>query len=348
MSTPVTENPIVSAVSAATRLGRRSRALFALRDWLRGADFVEADTPQLVPGPGLEPHIDPLSIDVALDLHGQVRQRRYLITSPELALKRVVAAGAPRVFQLGHVFRDGERSARHTPEFTLLEWYRGPGSLDDILDDTMALIRTVADAVGNASAIDIAAPPERLTIADAFARHAGIDLGRAIDETAAGDDSALARRAREAGIDLVGAAVGFDDAFFAVMDTRVEPAIGRRRLCVLERWPATMAVLARLDDDDPRYARRFELYGHGATGCLELCNAFDELTDAAEQRRRFGIDNAIRQSLGKAVLPLDEDFLQALPSLPKPSAGNALGVDRLLMLLTGAASIDDVQALPFR
>jgi lysyl-tRNA synthetase class 2 len=338
-------------MSDAGRIARRSRALFAVRDWLRSADFVEADTPQLVPGPGLEPHIDPLGVDVALDLHGRHRARRYLITSPELALKRVVAAGVPRVFQLGHVFRDGERSPRHTPEFTLLEWYRGPGTLDAILDDTMALIRAMGTAVGGSvSAVDVMAPPERLTLTEAFARHADVDLDAAIDDTAAGDAAALARRARRAGVCFVGSDddVSFDDAFFAIMDTRVEPAIGIHRLCALERWPATMAVLARVCDDDPRYAHRFELYGHGATGCLELCNAFDELTDPIEQRRRFEGDNALRRRLNKVQLPLDEDFLAALPHLPQPTAGNALGVDRVLMLLTGASSIDDVHALPFR
>lgn len=330
------------------RLRRRHTALRALRQWLWRHDFIEADTPQLVPGPGLEPQIDPLVVDVALDLLHAHRERRWLITSPELALKRVVAGGVPRVFQLGHVFRDGERTRRHHPEFTLLEWYRGPGTLDEILDDTLALIRVVAAAVGNVTAVDVDAAPDVLDVADAFARFAGIDLGAAIDETNAGDANALPRRARAVGEVIVGDDVGFDDAFFHVMTTRIEPQIGRERLCVLQRWPASMAVLARVDVDDPRYARRFEIYGHSQLGCLELCNAFDELTDAAEQRRRFEADNDLRAQLGKPRLPLDEAFLAALPSMPSPSAGNALGVDRLLMLLTDAADIDDVTALSWR
>ncbi len=330
------------------RLRRRHTALRALRQWLWRHDFIEADTPQLVPGPGLEPQIDPLVVDVALDVMHATREPRWLITSPELALKRVVAGGVPRVFQLGHVFRDGERTTRHCPEFTLLEWYRGPGTLDGILDDTLALIRVVADAVGNVSAVDVNAAPDVIDVADAFMRFAGIDLSAAIDETNAGDASALPRRVRAVGEVIVGDDVGFDDAFFHVMTTMVEPQIGHRRLCVLQRWPASMAVLARVDDDDCRYARRFEIYGQSQLGCLELCNAFDELTDADEQRRRFTADNALRAQLGKAQLPLDEDFLRALPSMPSPSAGNALGVDRLLMLLTDAASIDDVTALQWR
>lgn len=333
----------------AAAVARRSAALRALRDTLYDRGFVEADTPLLVPGPGLEPHIDPLAVAVRTDLVSADVSRLWLITSPEFSLKRVVADGVPKAFQLGHVFRDGEQTLRHCPEFTLLEWYRGPGTLEEILDDTLTLIRAVAAVVGNASGLDLQATPERVTVQEAFHRHAGVDLSAAIDETAAGDEAALARRSRAAGVDLIGAeTMSFDDAFFAVMDTRVEPGIGRARLCVLERWPASMAILARRCDDDPRYAGRFEVYGHGNAGCLELCNAFDELRDPVEQRHRFEADNALRRRLGKPELPLDEDFLRALPGLPLPTAGNALGVDRVLMLLSGATAIDDVVALPFR
>lgn len=329
------------------RLQRRSTALRVIREWLHARDFVEADTPQLVPGPGLEPQIDPLRVDVSLDLLGHTRAPRWLITSPELALKRVVAAGVPRTYQLGHVFRDGERTTRHHPEFTLLEWYRGPGTLDDIVADTLAIVRAVATAIGNASDVDVFADAEILDVATAFRRFANIDLSAAIDATNHGEHDALPKAVRAVGEVIVGDDVSFDDAFFHVMTTMVEPQIGRDRLCVLQRWPASMAVLARVDDD-PRYARRFELYGHSRLGCLELCNAFDELTDAVEQRRRFDDDNRVRTRIGKPALPLDEDFLTALPQMPSPSAGNALGVDRLLMLLTNAASIDDVTALPWR
>jgi lysyl-tRNA synthetase class 2 len=335
-----------STVETARRIARRDTALRAVRSFFHDRGFVEADTPQLVPGPGLEPHIDPLAVPVRMDLLAATTSLRWLITSPELALKRVVAAGVPRVFQLGHVFRDGEKTHRHSPEFTLLEWYRGPGTLDEIREDTVGLIRAVADAIGNASGVDVGAPVHRLTCAQAFAA-TGVDLSAALDETRGGDPSALPRRVRARG-DLLPGQPGFDDAFFHVMAEHVEPAIGHDRLAVVEQWPASMAVLARLDDRDPRYARRFEIYAHGRAGCLELCNAFDELTDADEQRARFADDNAIRARLGKPVLPLDEDFLAALPRLPTPSAGNALGFDRLLMLLGDADRIDDVLALPWR
>jgi lysyl-tRNA synthetase class 2 len=335
------------------RLLRRDAALRATRAFFAARGFVEADTPQLVPGPGLEPHIDPLAVAVRPDLLATTTTTRWLITSPELSLKRVVAAGVPRVFQLGHVFRDGERTARHCPEFTMLEWYRGPGTLDDVLEDTVALVRVVAAAVAAVDPdvappprLDLHAPPDRQTCRALFAR-AGVDLAAAIDETAAGDALALPRRVRATG-ELLPGDVGFDDAFFHVMGTAVEPTLGHDRLSVVESWPASMAVLARVDDDDRRFARRFEVYAQSAAGCLELCNAFDELTDAVEQRARFDDDNATRARLGKPQLPLDEDFLAALPSLPSPSAGNALGFDRLLMLVTGAATIDEVTALPWR
>jgi lysyl-tRNA synthetase class 2 len=338
--------PSLGPWSIARRVALRHAAFVAVRAFFQARGFVEADTAQLVTGPGLEPHIDPLEVAVRTDLLLPTTSPRWLITSPELALKRVVAAGVPRVFQLVHVFRDGEKTVRHSPEFTMLEWYRGPGTLNEVLEDTLGVVQAVATAVGNASAVDVDAEVERLSCAEAFAR-AGIDLSAAIDETAAGDRTALARRVRATG-DFLPGAPDFDDAFFHVMAHKVEPALRRDRLAVVERWPASMAVLARLEDDDLRYARRFEVYAHGRPGCLELCNAFDELTDAHEQRARFDHDNTTRARLKKPVLPLDEDFLAALPHLPRPSAGNALGFDRLLMLLTHAAAIDDVLALPWR
>lgn len=328
-----------------TRIVRRDRALRAVRGFFAERGFVEADTHQLVPAPGTEPHIDALPVSLRTSLTSTATAPRWLITSPEFALKRVVAGGVPRVFQIVHVFRDGERTRRHHPEFTLLEWYRGGGSLEDVVGDTTGVIRAVAAAIGNHSGVDVNAEPERVTVTEAF-RNAGVDLAAALDEMRAGDPLALPRRVRAVGEFLVESA-DFDDAFFHMMAARVEPALSRSRLSIVSQWPAQMAVLARLDDDD-RYARRFEAYAHSAAGSLELCNAFDELTDAAVQRDRFVADNELRQRLNKVAVPLDEEFLAALPNLPSPSAGNALGFDRLLMLLAGVDDIDDVVPLPFR
>ncbi len=319
------------------QLRRRHDAAWAVRSFLRARGFLEVDTPLLVPGPGLEPHIDPIAVDVRTTFEGKA-ERRWLITSPELSMKRLLAAGAERIFQLSHVFRDGERTALHLPEFALLEWYRAKQTLEEIIADHEELFAAVAEALEVEAP---AVPFARADVADLFEEHAGIDLDAALD-AAPGSDGDLVARARAAGLVLRHGA-DFEDAFFAVMGERVEPNIGRGRPMVVQRWPASMAVLARTCDDDARYASRFEVYAGG----LELSNAFDELTDAAEQRARFVADNEAREALGKPALPLDEDFLAALDEMPR-AAGCALGFDRLLMFLTGAKDIDDVNALPWR
>jgi lysyl-tRNA synthetase class 2 len=327
------------------RLTLRATALRAARAFFDTRGFLECETPMLVPGPGLEPHIDPLAVDVVTHIGGE-RSRRWLHTSPELALKRVVAAGAPLVYQLARVFRDGERTSRHLPEFTMLEWYRAHATLDVLISDCMALATALADAlhshVSEETRAVLGRPIVRASVHDLFMTHAGIDLREALVDMQAGNAHALPERARTQGMHLRPNA-DFEDAFFDVMAKCVEPAIGNGEFCVVERWPARMAVLARRCDDDALFAERFEIYVNG----LELCNAFDELTDPVEQRARFIDDNRVRCGLGKAELPLDEDFLSALSSMPRTS-GIALGFDRLLMWLTGQTHIDDVMVLPWR
>lgn len=327
------------------RLRVRATALSATRAFFEARGFLECETPMLVPGPGLEPHIDPLVVDVVTS-PGTAPARRYLHTSPELALKRVVAAGAPRVYQLARVFRDGERTARHLPEFTMLEWYRAGAPLDALVDDVVSLARAIASALGDdASPSAVAAltvDVERASVDALFRLHAGIELRESLFEMQRGFPFALVDRVRARGVPLR-AAADFEDAFFETMARFVEPAIGRGRLAVVERWPAQMAVLARTCIDDPLFAERFEIYVDG----IELCNAFDELTDPVEQRARFEEDNATRARLGKPMLPLDEEFLAALAHMP-PTSGIALGFDRLLMWLTGKEQIDDVQPLAWR
>ncbi len=336
-------SPLVSKPVRA-RVFRRHTAFRTIRALLDAHDFLEIDTPLLVPGPGLEPHIDPLSTSVTR-APGASPVRRFLITSPELAMKRALAAGCERIYQLGHVFRDGETTARHAAEFTMLEWYRAGGTLQDLVADCEGLLRALADALAGTrvvSGVDLDAPFERRTVVELFAACADIDLLDALTRTDDGDADALPRAARAVGLSLREGA-DFEDAFFQVMSDKVEPVIGRARPCVVARWPARMAVLARRCDDEPRLAERFEIYAAG----LELCNAFDELTDPVEQRARFVADNAARHRLGKEELPLDEEFLTALASMP-PSVGNALGVDRALMLVCGIDTLDDVLALPAR
>jgi len=320
------------------RVRRRDTARRAVRAFFEARGFVELDPPQLVVAPTTEPHIDPLP--VALKPRDDAPAgHRYLHTSPELALKRALAHGVGDCFAMSHVFRDGERGPQHLPEFTLLEWYRVAGDLDGLVDDCEELLSHAAAALG-LSAPD--APCERATVRELLAAHAGVDLDAALDEMAAGDALALVRRARGAGHHLREGA-DFEDAFFHLMGTCVEPAIGRDRPCVVSRWPRQMAMLARLCPDDELYAERFELYAGG----LELANAYLELNDPQEQRRRFLADNETRRALGKQPLPLDEDFLADLAHMPA-AAGIALGFDRLLMLLTGESTIDAVLDVPFR
>jgi lysyl-tRNA synthetase class 2 len=260
-------------------------------------------------------------------------------------MKRLLAAGLPRVFQLARVFRNGELSATHNPEFTMLELYRAGTDYRGIMEDLERLVEACARALSpdgaprasrGGAALELAAPFERLTVADAFRRHAGVEL-----LACENDAGRLAAAARAAGLDPGPPGEPFDDVFFRVMLTAVEPRIGRGRPVYLVDWPAPMAALSRVRRDDPRVAERFELYAGG----LELANGFSELTDAAEQRRRLVEEQAQRRRLGFRVPPLDERFLAALERMPD-AGGVALGLDRLLMLLVGAETIADVLLFP--
>jgi lysyl-tRNA synthetase class 2 len=252
-------------------------------------------------------------------------------------MKRLLAAGMPRIFQLARVFRNGEVSRTHNPEFTMLELYRAGTDYAGVMADLERLVEACARALSpdgrpraarGGRELDLAAPFERLTVEEAFRRHAGIDL------RACGGDAARLAEAGPPG-------EAFDDVFFRVMLDAVEPRIGLDRPTYLVDWPASMAALSRVKRDDPAVAERFELYAGG----LELANGFTELTDAAEQRRRFVDEQEQRRRLGHRVYPLDEPFLEALGRMPD-AGGVAVGFDRLLMLLTGAEAIEEVLLFP--
>jgi len=263
------------------------------------------------------------------------RHARFLHTSPEFAMKKLLAGGAGRIFQLARVWRNGEAGPLHAPEFTMLEWYRPGATLADLIDETHALLRAVLPPVVTCRGVttDLSAR-EAVTVADAFARHVGADV------LAAGDDAASLARA--AGVALR-AGETWEDLFFRLMLGRVEPHLGRDRPTFLTHWPAAQAALARRDPADPRVAERFELFVCG----IELANAFVELTDAAEQRARFVADRARRHAItGTPDWPLDEDFLAALAHGMPAAAGIALGFDRLAMIAAGADRIADVLWLP--
>lgn len=313
-------------------LRRRGLMLRGTRAFFEARGYLEAETPYLVPTPGEEVHLRPFRS--RLDTADGEGRDLWLHTSPEFAMKRIVAGTGLPIFQLARVWRNGEVGPLHAPEFTMLEWYRPGAGLASLIDETELLVQRVLppSVSWGGIRVRIDAPFERLTMADAFARHVGADvLGTQ------GDAPALAA---QAGVTLR-AGENWEDLFFRLLLERVEPRIGRDRPTFLTHWPCLQAALARRDPDDPRAALRFELYAAG----LELANAFDELTDPVEQRARFESDRARRRALRghdpDAGWPMDEALLEALQRLPA-CAGAALGFDRLVMLATGAARIGDV------
>lgn len=316
----------------------RGRMIAAIRSWFAAADFIEVETPILQVSPGLEPHL--MAFATAIEDPDGTRRDLYLHTSPEFAMKKLLAAGEPRIFQLARVFRNGERAALHHPEFTMLEWYRAGASYQDLITDCEGLIRAAAQATGtdrlrfNGREARLDGPFERLSVAEAFTRHAGIDLG-AVAQTPAFQDAARAIGVRIAEDD------DWDAVFFKVFLDRIEPRLGHPAPCALVDYPIHMAALARARPDAPHLAERFEIYVCG----VELANAFGELTDPEEQARRFAADMDLKQRLYGLRYPIDADFLDALGTMPE-AAGIALGIDRLAMLCLGAARIEDVLWLP--
>jgi elongation factor P--(R)-beta-lysine ligase len=321
-------------------LQARAVALAALRRFFAERDFLEVETPLLVPSPGLELHLDAVAAGDG-----------YLITSPEYQMKRLLAAGFERIYQVCKCFRAGEHGPHHASEFTMVEWYRGFAELDAIVRDTEELVAEVVRAVAGATtgatnatpdaaliarvdgrAIDVSPPWPRMTVRDAMRTWAGVQV--------IGDEPAqdLVAAVRAAGI-AVADGTAWDDAFFAAFLARVDPALAALdRPVILEDWPAPLAALARRKPGDPRTALRFEAY----VGGIELANAFGELTDPVEQRARFEHDQASRRARGRPVYPIDDKLIAALAEGLPPSAGIALGFDRLVMLATGAAAIGDV------
>ena len=316
----------------------------AVREFLTQRGFEEVETPCLVPAPGMEPHIDAFCAPY-LPEGGGTGRPLWLHSSPEYAMKRLLAEGFPRIFQLARVFRNGEVSDTHNPEFTMLELYRAHTDYRGIMEDLEQTVAHAARAVtggtrveAGGGAIDLTPPFERLTVEEAFRKRLGIELA-ACD----GDAGRLRTALRAASLDAGRDGDSFDDLFFRAFLDRIEPGLGLDRPVYLIDWPAPMAALSRLKPDDPRFAERFELYAGG----LELANGFSELTDAVEQRRRLLEEQAFRARIGRPVYPLDEQFLAALPRMPE-AGGVALGLDRLLMLLIGAQSLDDVLLFPAR
>ena len=317
----------------------RARALGAVREWCAGAGLMEIDTACLQISPGNDAHIGAFA--TAYAVAGGPPHPLYLHTSPEFACKKLLAAGESAIYTLGHVFRNGERSALHHPEFTLLEWYRAGAPTRLLIEECAAVARVVARAAGagmlafRGREADPALRVETVTVSEAFGRHAGLDLMPLLD-----DRDAFAAAVTGLGL-RVSDDDGWSDLFSKVLADRIEPRLGMGQLTALIDYPLAEAALAKPCAHDARLADRFEIYACG----VELANGFAELTDAREQRRRFDAAMNERARLYGERFPIDEDFLACLPHMPE-AGGVALGFDRLLMLATGSARIDDVLWTP--
>ena len=325
----------------------RARIQRAIRAWFEIQGFVEVETSILQVSPGNETHLSAF----ATELVGPDGARRplYLHTSPEFACKKLLAAGEERIFTFAPVFRNRERGPLHHPAFTMLEWYRAEEPYEQLMDDCATLLELAAEAAGTAQfayrgrTADPFTPPERLTVARAFERFACIDLlatlAGPVDRPVDGfvpDRDALAAAAPAAGIKTAPDDT-WGDVFSRILVERTEPNIGNGRATLLTEYPACLSALARPTPGDPRVAERFELYACG----VELANAFGELTDAAEQRRRLEAEMAEKERRYGERYPIDEDFLAALAYMP-PASGAAMGFDRLVMLATGADNLEQV------
>ena len=322
------------------RLLARNAIKRALRTWFEAAGFVEVECGALQVSPGNEAHLHAFATEVIAP--GGARERFYLHTSPEFASKKLLAAGESRIFDFARVFRNRERGAFHAPEFTMLEWYRAEEPYTIVMDDCLTMLRESAEVTDarmfscRHRSCDPRAEPERITVAEAFARFADVDLLATLSSDGEGDRDRLAESARHCGVKTEDDDT-WSDIFSRMLVARIENNLGIGRPAILCEYPRCEAALARATPQDPRVAERFELYVCG----VELANGFGELTDAAEQRRRFEAEMAEKARVYGERYPIDEDFLAALPHMPRAS-GVAMGFDRLVMLATGARNVDDV------
>jgi len=283
------------------RLEQRARIVQMIRSFFMAREYLEIETPHRLPGNAPEAYIDAVA-----------SAGWFLQTSPELCMKRLLAAGYEKLFQICRCWREGERGQYHLPEFTMLEWYAADCDYRRLMDECEILLRALVPQENftyQGEVIDLSGPFERLTVIEAFERYATLGLTEALET----------------------------GCFEELLTQEIEPHLGRDRPSFLIEYPSELAALARLHPERPQVAERFELYIAG----IELANAFSELTDPEEQRRRFAADEAERRADGKPPYPIPEKFLTELATMPE-AAGIALGLDRLVMLLTDATTIDEV------
>ena len=323
------------------RLALRASIIREIRHWFDNQGFIEMHTPRLVPSPGLESNLDVFSTTLTAPRGEAEDATVYLPTSPEFSMKKLLAAGFDRIYDLGVCFRNAEGSELHEHEFLMLEWYRTHADETDIMDDCEAMVYDAAKAAGigdtvtyKGREISLKPPWTRTTFAELFGS-IGIDLGDAYEH------DNLAKAAIGQGFSYIQPDDDFDTAFYRLFLTEFEPNIGWDKPVFINGYPACMAAYARLDEDDPRFSRRFELF----MGGIELANAFYEVTDAEEQRRRQQKYREERVDLSTEAVPEDPEFMEALEAGFPRSGGIALGVDRLIMLLLQQEAIQDI--LPF-
>ena len=329
------------STKAASFLVRES-VIDAIREFFKSGGFHEVETPLLVPRPGSEPYLEVFETELLRENGG--RERAFLTTSPELSMKKLLAAGVGNMFQVTKSFRNGEGlGGRHNSEFTILEWYRVAADYREIMADTEGMVRAIAGKMGMGNKLkyqgreyDLGGAWPRIGVAEAFEKFAGIDTEVMLDE------AGLVAAAKKKGYKVDGG-IRWEQAFFQIIGNEIEPELAKLNTPVfLYDYPVSQAALSRKKDSDRRFAERFEVYLSG----MELGNAFSELNDAAEQRARMEADLAERKALGKVEYGLDEDFLMALEWGMPAAAGIAVGVDRLVMLFADTAHINDVLWFP--
>jgi lysyl-tRNA synthetase class 2 len=319
---------------------KRNAIKKALRAHFDSEGFTEVECGALAASPGNEAHLHAFATELIST--GGERRTLYLHTSPEFASKKLLAAGETKIFDFARVFRNREQTGTHAPEFTMLEWYRANAPYESVIADCLDIVRVAAGTTGlkmfshRGKDCDPRKEAQRLTLADAFRHHAGMDLMKTLDANGQGDRNAIATAARRAGFDVADDDT-WADIFSKVLVARVEPKLGIGQPTVLYEYPRCEAALARATPHDPRVAERFELYVCG----VELANGFGELTDPVEQRKRFDAEMNEKERIYGERYPIDEDFLAALAHMP-PASGVALGFDRLVMLATGARNLNDV------
>ena len=326
----------------------RRQVIRTIRDYFDEQQFWEVDTPALQVCPGMEVHLRAFSTEMVSPL-GEKTETRHLHTSPELSMKKLLVAGMPKIYQVCHCFRNEERGQTHLPEFTMLEWYRAHTDYTAMMADTENIVKLCAQKCG----VDtlrfgqITCRPfekwEKITVFEAFEKYAGIDLLPTLDKDPAllPPPDLLKKQAEQAGI-WCSDGDSWEDIFFRIMMEKIEPFLGHNVPTILYDYPTCLGALARRKLNNERVCERFEAYICG----VELCNAFSELTDAVEQRRRFETDQKTKQRLYGYTYPIDEDFMDALSFGMPDASGNALGVDRLIMLICGTNDIENTCFVP--